>query len=275
MSRSESWAALLSVAEEQWGLVTTQQVEVIGIAWSTLSRQVRQGVLERVAHGVYRVRGAGQAEHLELRAAWLQLKPAVPAWERGPGDGVVSHRSAAALYDLGHLPADVHEFTLPVRKQTRREDVRLRRRQVEDRDWATHRGLPVALPHRIAADLLADREDPGAVGQVIADALRLGLDHPSAVAGAIAPYAAAHGLRRGDGLGLLRWLLELSGDAESDMWLRDAVATYPESDDPLARVRKERRNDDVGAPIQDSRGRKGRSHRQAADSGRNQSVAAG
>lgn len=216
---------MLSLADEQWGLVTTQQVEATGVAWSTLARQLRFGSLERVAHGVYRVRGAGQPEHLELRAAWLQLSPAIPVWERTPEQGVVSHRSAAALYGLGHLPADIHEFTLPARKQTRREDVRLHRGDLADGSWITLHGLPVTRPHRIAADLLAEREDPGAVGELIVDALRPVYDYPGTVARAIAPYAAAHGLRRGDGIGLLRWLLDLTGDPQRHTWLEEATAT--------------------------------------------------
>jgi hypothetical protein len=138
---------------------------------------------------------------------------------------VVSHRSAAALYGIGHLPADVHEFTLSGRKQTRRADIRLHRGNVDESGWLVVHGLPVTRPHRIAADLLAEREDPGAVAQVIADALQPVFDYPGAIARAIAPYAAAYGLRRGDGLGLLRWLLDLSGDPERDAWLAEAVAT--------------------------------------------------
>lgn len=225
MPRSESWATVLLIADEQWGLVTKQQIEATGVAWSTLSRQVRNAALERVARGVYRVRGAGEAEHLELRAAWMQLNPTVPAWERGAVDGVVSHRSAAALYGVGHLPAEIHEFILPGRKQTRRDDVRLHRGSVEDAAWIWLHGLPVTRPHRIAADLLAEREDPGAVGQIIAEALRPGFDYPGTVAGTIAPHAAAYGLQRDDGLGLLRWLLELSGDPERQVWLTAAAET--------------------------------------------------
>jgi predicted transcriptional regulator of viral defense system len=215
---------VLAIAEEQWGLITKQQAETTGLAWTTLARRVQRGSMERVAHGVYRIRGGDEPDHLELRAAWLQLDPRVPAWERTPATGVVSHRSAAALYGIGHLPADTHEFTLAARKQTRRKDVRLHRGDL-DNDWVTLQGLPVTRPRRIAADLLADREDLGAVAQMIADALRSVFDYPSSVASAIAPYAAAQGLRRNDGVGLLRWLLDLSGDPDRETWLAEAAAT--------------------------------------------------
>lgn len=223
MSRSPAWPKLLTVAEEQWGLLTTAQAEATGMAWSTVARMVRAGTLERVTHGVYRVRGAGEPDHLHLRAAWIQLDPGIPVWERGPRDGVVSHRSAAAVYELGHLPADLHEFTLPDRKQTRRRDVRLHRADVSGSDWGWLHGLPVTRPRRIAADLLADRDDPEAVGQVIADALRSAHDDPGSIAEAIGPRATGLGLRRGDGLGLFRWLLDLSGDPERETWMREAA----------------------------------------------------
>lgn len=206
------------------------QIDAAGMAWSTTSRMVRQGTLERIAHGVYRIRGGIEVEHMALRAAWLQLAPSTLAWERTGADGVVSHRSAAALYRIGHLPADVHEFTLPRRRQTRREDVQVHRAELADDEWITLRGLPVTVPSRIAADMLTAREDPGAIGAVIADALRSVYDYPGSVAVAIRPHAAAQGLRAGDGLGLLRWLLELTGAPERDAWLREAGSTDPKSD---------------------------------------------
>jgi hypothetical protein len=228
MTEADGWPLALSIAEEQWGLLTKQQVEAAGIAWTTLSRQVRRGVIERVAHGIYRVRGASDVDHLELRAAWLQLNPAVPAWSRDPIDGVVSHRSAAALYGIGHLPADVHEFTLPGRKQSRRHDVRLHRGDVRD-SWIILRGLPATRPHRIAADLLAQREDLTAVAELVTDALRSAYDSPAAIAHGIAPHASTYGLRRGDGVGLLRWLLSMTGDPDRDHWLAEADANWRDS----------------------------------------------
>jgi len=210
------------IAEEQWGLITRAQAEQSGVSEATLKRLAAKSVLERVAHGVYRLAGAPVPDHQDLRAAWLQLEPKVPAWERTWDQGVVSHRSAAALYGLGDLPADRHEFTLARRRQTRRTDVRLHKG--EPGLWTTVHGLPVTRPSEIASDLLADREDPGAVAQIIADAIRGAYDYPGNFAEALAPHAAAYGLRRGDGFALLRWLLELVGDRETSQWLEEARA---------------------------------------------------
>ena len=215
---------LAKIAEDQWGLVTRRQAERADVSQATLQRLATTGVLDRVAQGVYRLAGAPPPDHLELRAAWLQLAPEVPAWERTPEQGIVSYRSAAALYGLGHLPADRHEFTLPVRRQSRRKDVRLHHRSVSPSEWIVLHGMPVTRPSRVAADLLADKEDPEAVAQVIADAIRSIYDYPGTFADALAPHAARFGLRRGDGLALLRWLLDLVGDPETSRWMQEARA---------------------------------------------------
>src|SRR5439155_8825868 len=164
-------AQVREVAGDQWGLVTRRQARDVGVAATTLDRLTApEGVLARVAFGVYHLKGAPVPDLMDLRAAWLQLAPSVFAWERRPEQGVVSHRSAAAVYGTGHLPADVHEFTLPTRRQTRRVDVRIHVRPLGD-DVVTVHGLPVTRPARIAADLLREREDPEAVAQVVIDGL--------------------------------------------------------------------------------------------------------
>ena len=217
--------ALAEVAEDQWGLFTRRQAESTGMAWTTLARLAKDNAAERVAHGVYRLRGTPPIDHLALRAAWLQLAPDTPVWERTAHQGVVSHRSAAAVYGLGHLPADLHHFILPVRRQSRRADVHLHRAHLDDGEWINVGGLLVTRPARIAADLLADLEDPEAVAQIIADALRAVHDYPGTVAGSIAPYAVKFGLHRDDGLALLEWLLDLTNDPERDAWLTEARAS--------------------------------------------------
>jgi predicted transcriptional regulator of viral defense system len=227
VARSSTLHRLGRIAEEQWGLVTRRQAErVADVAPATFARLASGSgsILERVAHGVYHLTGAPLPDHLDLRAAWLQLAPETPAWERRPHQGVVSHRSAAALYGFGHLPADRHDFTLPRRRQSRRPDVRLRRRDLKEREWTDLRGLPVTRPPRTASDLLSDREDPGAVAHLVADAIRSGYDSPGTFVDALAPHAARFGLRQGDGFALFRWLLDLVGDPETSRWLDEARA---------------------------------------------------
>src|SRR5919204_3157704 len=113
MPRSSTLSKLAGLARDQWGLVTRRQAEEAGISPATMTRLTADAsTLERVGHGVYHLAGAPIPDHLSLRVAWLQLAPGVPAWRRTPDQGVVSHRSAAALYGLGHLPADEHHFTV-------------------------------------------------------------------------------------------------------------------------------------------------------------------
>ena len=134
----------------------------------------------------------------------------------------MSHRSSASVYGLGHLPADQHEFTVPRRKQSRRSDVRIHVRALEDREWIALRGLPVTRPSRTASDLLWDHEDPEGVARVVADAIRPVYDYPGTFADSLAAHAARFGLRRGDGLALLQWLLEMTADPERGRWMDEA-----------------------------------------------------
>lgn len=226
MPHSRTLRPLAGIAQDQWGLVTRRQASSAGVATATLDRLIAADgtVLERVAHGVYHLAGAPLPDHASLRAAWLQLQPDTLAWQRHPDQGIVSHRSAAELCGLGHLNADRHEFTFPGRRQSRRSDVRLYRRPVPDHDWAPRSGILVTRPARIAADLLAEHEDPQAVGHVIADAIRSGQESPGPFAVALGPVSAQFGLRRGDGPALLRWLLELTGDPAASRWVTEATA---------------------------------------------------
>lgn len=213
------------IAEDQWGLVTRRQAQDAGISPRTLDRLAAGAAfVRRIAHGVYQLIGAPEPDHVALRAAWLQLAPDVFAWNREAADGVVSHRSAAEMYGVGHLPADRHDFTVGKRRQSRRRDVRIHTRELEDGEWIVLRGLPVTRPSRIASDLLFDDEDPGAVAQIVADSIRELYDYPGTFSDALAPHAARFRFRRGDGIAMLKWLLDLVGDPATDVWMNEARA---------------------------------------------------
>lgn len=214
------------VAEGQWGLVTLQQARAAGVGWSGVTRLVVAGLLERVAHGVYRVRGAAEPDHLGLRAAWLQLDPGRPAWKRLDDDdlAVVSHTSAASLYGVGDLRADVHEFTMPHRRQTRRADVRIHRGRIADEQRLLLHGLPVTRAGRMIGDLLGDHVDPDSVAQITVEVLDRVLEHPDVVVECVAPHAARFGFGRGDGASLLDDLLGRTGRRDRAMVVREGLA---------------------------------------------------
>jgi hypothetical protein len=235
---------LREVAADQWGLVTRRQVESAGVSDTTLERLTAPGrALTRIAFGVYQLAGAPIPDHVDLRAAWLQLAPGVGAWDRSLEQGVVSHRSAAALFELGHLPADVHEFTVPGRRQTRRPDVKIHVRYLDAAQVVTRRqGLPTTRPARIVSDLVRDREDPEAIAQIIVDAILARHEHPGAFAAALAAQSHRFGLAPGDGLAALGWLLDLVAPAaDAARWTGEArasLAWLAEQDEPRARTSK-------------------------------------
>ncbi|MDA8101839.1 MAG: hypothetical protein M0Z34_02605 [Nitrospiraceae bacterium] len=139
----------------------------------------------------------------------------------------MSHRSAASVYGLGELPADLHEFTLPERRQTERPTVRIHRRSLGPNEWQRHSGLLVTSPSRTVGDLIAGYEDPEAVGRLIGEILRKGYDSATAVAQAISPAVARFGLKSRDGIALLRRLLEMPGDPDVAAWVASAESGPP------------------------------------------------
>ncbi len=215
---------LQAIAEGQWGLVTTQQAARVAVDNRTLTRLKAAGTLERVAHGVYRLRGSPPVEHLPLKAAWLQFDPAVCAGERlsDPDVAVVSHASAAALYGVGDLRADIHEFTIPKRQQTRRLDVRLHRGRVTAAHQVLLEGLPTTRAGRMVGDLLQANVDPDGVAGIVGAVLTRVFDYPPVVAKALAPHAARFGFRKGDGVALLDYLLSRTTTRDRAEFVRTA-----------------------------------------------------
>ena len=208
---------LADIAAEQWGLITTAQAEAAGSSRKAVGRLARSGMLERLAHGVYRLTGAPSDPRDDLRAAWLALDPGRTAGDRLRDElpEVVSHRSAAALHELGDLDADRHEFTVAGRRQTRRTDVRFHKATLPANDWGIVLGLPCTTVIRTIADLAADRTDGGHLAGVVRDALtvrHVDVDH---LAQALTPYAARYGANAGDGESLLIRFLEEAGVPEA------------------------------------------------------------
>ncbi len=209
--------ALVELAElsaSQWGLLTTAQAAARGVSRVQLARLADAGGLVRIAHGVYRDAGAPSDEFEDLRAAWLSTEPSRLAEDR-LGDQaagvVVSGGSAAWLHRVGDLRADRHEFTVPVRRQSQRPQIRYRQRQLDGIDVTVVGGLPVTTLERTIADLVEERVDLSLVADVLADAVRVTRMDFERLEDLLGPLAERNGFRRGDGQGLFARLAELAG----------------------------------------------------------------
>lgn len=204
---------IAALASEQWGLVTTAQAVEAGVSAKLMARWAKDGALERLSHGVYKLAGAGYDPREDLRAAWLSLDPKRMAADRiaaSPIDAVVSHRSAALLHGLGDLDADLHEFTLQKRKQSRQPDVRLRQKSkgIDHGSWTLVGGLPVTTVLTTIVDLAADGIDGGHLAGVVRDAIATSVVDLAKLSEELRPYAHRYGVLTGDGLGLVQRLLD-------------------------------------------------------------------
>lgn len=202
-------ARLTGVAAGQSGLITTAQAANVDVSRLELARLVDRGMLERITHGVYAFRVSSDV-HATIRAEWLALASAMPAWERldAPQLGVASHTTAAIIHDLGDFMEGAPEFTLPTRRQSRR-NIRLHRSDLPAADITFVDGILVTTPERTIADLVDDGHDLEHVSRVIRGALR----HGKSTVERIAEHLDRHAVRNGhaSGLAFTHFLMEVAG----------------------------------------------------------------
>lgn len=207
---------IAAVASEQWGLVTSGQASRSGASAQSMARWSRANVLTRVAHGVYKVAGSPYDPRDDLRAAWLTFDPHHTAVERLTDHrigAIISHRSAAQLHGLGDLDADVYEFTVEGRRQTRRKDLRIHTRStaIARTSWTLVGGLPVTTVLATIVDLAAIRTDGGHLAGIVRDAIATAVVDLDDLSEALRPYAHRYGAAPEDGEGVIRRFLIEAG----------------------------------------------------------------
>lgn len=116
----------------------------MGLSSGAIQRRVERGLLHCVHRGVYAV---GHPQ-LSLRGRWLAAVLAC-----GPG-AVLSHRSAAALWDLATVPASRIEVSV-ARRVRGPARVVLHLSRALEADSASQAGIPVTTPNRTLVDLAA------------------------------------------------------------------------------------------------------------------------
>ncbi len=162
---------LYEIAEAQGGFLAAHQAVASGIPRSTLSYHATEGdALERVGHGVYRMRRFPTPPHGHVIAGWLALVRA---------DGVVSHESALELLDLTDVIADEVHITLPRAKRGLRTPpgvhIHFTDRLIDRRARRLVLGTPVTGVERTVADLLRSGGWTEQTDLAVRQAIRRGL----------------------------------------------------------------------------------------------------
>jgi very-short-patch-repair endonuclease/predicted transcriptional regulator of viral defense system len=157
---------LARFAQHQWGLVTRAQLQQLGLSDKGIAARVRTLRLHRIHRGVYAV------GHRVLRQEAAVLACG--------GGAVLSHASAAVLWELRAVIPAIVDVTVPSRSgRAKRRGIRLHRSAHLDRTEIVVRdGIPVTTVARTLLDL-ADVLDDAALTRAVNEARlnhRLDLD---------------------------------------------------------------------------------------------------
>ncbi|MEE8176502.1 MAG: type IV toxin-antitoxin system AbiEi family antitoxin domain-containing protein [Acidobacteriota bacterium] len=160
------WDCLYALAETHGGYFTAADAKALGYAYPHQHFHVKSGNWVRVDRGIFRLKHFPAVAHEDLIRWWL--------WSRK--QGVISHESAAAVYELGDvLPPKTH-LTVPqgFRKRASRAPI-LHRAQLDATDLEMREGFRITTPLRTILDLAREHLDPERLTAVTRDALKKGL----------------------------------------------------------------------------------------------------
>jgi very-short-patch-repair endonuclease len=135
------------VAARQFGVITYEQLLSCGLSRNRVEQRVRAGQLQRLWRGVYAFGHRELTREGRLIAAVLACGP----------DAVLSHRSAAAHWELLATAQELIDVTLPTAAgRTKRRGIRLHRsRRLDSADVTQHNRIPITTVARTLVDLNA------------------------------------------------------------------------------------------------------------------------
>lgn len=134
------------LAQRQHSTITTAQLRHHGYSAKHIRRLVAEGVLRRVAPGVFVIAGSQPTWHQQLAVAL----------HRGGPTSLVGHRSAAGLWHLDRFRSGLVEVVGPwhaARTGTGTDVAYYRTSDLPSRDRAVRDGLAVTTPTRSLIDM--------------------------------------------------------------------------------------------------------------------------
>lgn len=138
------------VAGRQHGVVARSQLLEAGLTARQVAWRLRNGRLHHVHRGVYLVGHVVPLPRAPEMAALLACGP----------EAVISHRSAAAFWNLLSYPAQADvSVTVPLRRSPCRPRIEIHRADLPRRDWMPRDSLRVTNPARTILDMAACQDD--------------------------------------------------------------------------------------------------------------------
>jgi predicted transcriptional regulator of viral defense system len=203
---------IADIAAGQWGMITTAQARVHGVARANLAHRVRTGELERTEHyGVYRLASAASSPLDDLRAAWMSTKPELLAMERTATprpDAILASAAAAHVHGMSDVYPAPYRVIASGRRQSAKGAVSYSWRPLDVCDIELIDGLPVTTRERTIVDLLVDEGDVSIAADALRDAKHSGyvLDE-ARLEELLIPHAKRLGQTAGDGVGAHAYLM--------------------------------------------------------------------
>jgi hypothetical protein len=205
----QAWA----LAGRQHGVVTRGDLLGLGFSREAIAHRIAKGRLHPITRGVYAVGWP----HLTCERRWMA---AVLACGEG---AALSHRSAAALWEIGKEQRGRIDVSIRRRCRHRRAGIRaMSRPSLRQADITTRNGLPVTGPARTLVDLATELH-PMALERAVNEADKLDLIDPEALRAALDVFAGEPGVRSLRAL-LDRHTFRLS-DSALEVFFRPIAAT--------------------------------------------------
>jgi very-short-patch-repair endonuclease len=174
--------AAWALARRQHGVLAHGQLLALGFSRRGIEHRIARGRLHRVRRGVYAV---GRAE-LGQNGRWMAAVLACGA------NAVLSHSSAAALWQLDAEQPDLIELSVPPGSRCRQRGLLAHRRALRPEDRVKRNGIRVTSPALTLVDMAA-RLDRFAVERAVGEADKHDLVDPETLRLALEDYPRARG----------------------------------------------------------------------------------
>lgn len=171
--RTDNIALIRELAASENGVFPSALAQSIGISKHALSHAAKTGLIERMAHGAYRMSSSMDDGFDSLRALYKLTSPSKWTHERMRDfDGVaVTGATAAHMHGIGDLQSSPYVMAVPKRYNSRNSGIHyvVMTLQPEDVTWSF--GIPVTTLETTLANLIAAHEDPSLVADCLIDAI--------------------------------------------------------------------------------------------------------